>query len=111
MTQASIDYTETVNLFNVSFGKGLDGLNQYYEQAMNFQEKLEKKLGVNIEQSMRYQALFNSMSKSMGIGAKYAYTLSENMTKIGYDLASLYNINPEEAMTKLRPGIAGQTEP
>ena len=111
MTQASIDYTETVNLFNVSFGKGLDGLNQYYEQAMNFQEKLEKKLGVNIEQSMRYQALFNSMSKSMGIGAKYAYTLSENMTKIGYDLASLYNINPEEAMTKLRAGLAGQTEP
>ena len=111
MTQASIDYTETVNLFNVSFGKGLDGLNQYYEQAMNFQEKLEEKLGVNIEQSMRYQALFNSMSKSMGIGAKYAYTLSENMTKLGYDLASLYNIEPEEAMTKLRAGLAGQTEP
>ena len=41
MTDASVDYTETVNLFNVSFGKGIEGLNQYYEQAISFQEKLE----------------------------------------------------------------------
>ena len=111
MTNASVDYTETVNLFNVSFGKGLEGLNEYYEQAIDFQERLEEKLGVNIEESMRYQALFNSMTKSMGLGANYAYTLSENMTKLGYDLASLYNIDPESAMTKLRAGLAGQTEP
>lgn len=111
MTQASVDYTETVNLFNVSMGKGLEGLNQYYEQAMDFQNKLTEKLGVNIEESMRYQALFNSMTKSMGLSANYAYTLSENMTKLGYDLASLYNIDTESAMTKLRAGLAGQTEP
>lgn len=111
MTDASVDYTETVNLFNVSFGKGIEGLNQYYEQAISFQERLEEKLGVNIEESMRYQALFNSMTKSMGLSANYAYTLSENMTKLGYDLASLYNIDPTSAMTKLRAGLAGQTEP
>ena len=111
MTNASVDFTETANLFSVSFGKGLKGLNQYYEQALDFQERLEEKLGVNIEESMRYQALFNSMTKSMGLGANYAYVLSENMTKLGYDLASLYNIDPENAMTKLRAGLAGQTEP
>lgn len=111
MTDASVDYAETVNLFNVSMGKGLEGLNKYYEKAINFQERLEEKLGVNIEESMRYQALFNSMTKSMGLSANYAYTLSENMTKLGYDLASLYNIDTESAMTKLRAGLAGQTEP
>lgn len=111
MNQEAVDYVETVNLFNVSFGKGLEGLNEYYEQALDFQERLEEKLGVNIEESMRYQALFNSMSKSMGLSANYAYTLSENMTKLGYDLASLYNIDTEDAMIKLRAGLAGQTEP
>ena len=111
MTNASVNFTETANLFSVSFGKNVEGLNQYYEQALSFQEKLEEKLGVNIEESMRYQALFNSMTKSMGLGANYAYTLSENMTKLGYDLASLYNIDPDSAMTKLRAGLAGQTEP
>lgn len=111
MNDESVNYVETLNLFNVSMGKGIDGLNQYYEKALNFQNKLEEKLGTNIEESMQYQALFNSMSKSMGISAKYAYTLSENFTKLGYDLASLYNINPENAMQKLRAGLAGQTKP
>ena len=60
---------------------------------------------------MNYQALFNSMSKSMGISAKYSYILSENFTKLGYDLSSLYNIDPENAMQKLRAGLAGQTKP
>ncbi len=111
MTNESINFVETTNLFNVSMGKGLNGLNQYYEKAVKFQNDLQEKLGVNIAESMNYQALFNSMSKSMGISAKYAYTLSENFTKLGYDLASLYNINPENAMQKLRAGLAGQTKP
>ena len=107
----AVAYAETVNLFNVSMGKGLEGLNQYYEEALDFQEKLEEKLGTNIEESMRYQAIFNSMSKSTGLDAGSSYTISENLTKLGYDLASLYNIDTESAMTKLRAGLAGQTEP
>jgi hypothetical protein len=111
MTDESVKFVETANLFSVSMGKGLQGLNQYYERAVKFQNELEEKLGVNIEESMNYQALFNSMSKSMGISAKYAYILSENFTKLGYDLSSLYNIDPENAMQKLRAGLAGQTKP
>lgn len=111
MTDESVNFVETSNLFSVSMGKGLQGLNQYYEKAVRFQNELQEKLGVNIEESMNYQALFNSMSKSMGISAKYSYMLSENLTKLGYDLASLYNIDPENAMQKLRAGLAGQTKP
>ena len=111
MTDESVSFVETANLFSVSMGKGLKGLNQYYERAVKFQNELKEKLGVNIEESMNYQALFNSMSKSMGISAKYAYILSENFTKLGYDLSSLYNIDPENAMQKLRAGLAGQTKP
>lgn len=111
MTDESVDFVETSNLFSVSMGKGLKGLNGYYEKAVRFQNELEEKLGTNIAESMNYQALFNSMSKSMGISAKYAYMLSKNFTKLGYDLSSLYNIDPENAMQKLRAGLAGQTKP
>jgi hypothetical protein len=111
MTDESVDFVETSNLFSVSMGKGLKGLNRYYEKAVRFQNELEEKLGTNIAESMNYQALFNSMSKSMGISAKYSYMLSENFTKLGYDLSSLYNIAPENAMQKLRAGLAGQTKP
>lgn len=117
-TTESIDFVETQNLFNVSMGKTVDQYgnldreaSKYYTKAMAFQEKLSDKLKINIEESMEYQALFNAMSKSMGIGDEPSYKISENFTKLGYDLSSLYNIDPENAMQKLRAGLSGQTKP
>lgn len=117
-TTESIDFVETQNLFNVSMRKTVDQYgnldreaSKYYTKAMSFQEKLSEKLKINIEESMEYQALFNAMSKSMGIGDEPSYKISENFTKLGYDLSSLYNIDPENAMQKLRAGLSGQTKP
>lgn len=117
-TTESIDFVETQNLFNVSMGRAVDQYgnldreaSKYYTKAMAFQEKLSDKLKINIEESMEYQALFNAMSKSMGIGDEPSYKISENFTKLGYDLSSLYNIDPENAMQKLRAGLSGQTKP
>ncbi len=117
-TTESIDFVETQNLFNVSMGRTVDQYgnldreaSKYYTKAMAFQEKLSDKLKINIEESMEYQALFNAMSKSMGIGDEPSYKISENFTKLGYDLSSLYNIDPENAMQKLRAGLSGQTKP
>ena len=57
MTDESVDFVETSNLFSVSMGKGLKSLNGYYEKAVRFQNELEEKLGTNIAESMNYQAL------------------------------------------------------
>ena len=118
MSQYASDYMETLNLFEVSLGKVEDeygnldkASSEYYMKAIKFQNTLEEKLGVNKKQTMEYQALFNQMSKSMGIADKYAYMLSENFTKLGLDLSSLFNISEESAMSKLRAGLAGQTKP
>lgn len=118
MSKYASDYMETLNLFEVSLGKVEDeygnidkASSQYYMRALKFQNTLEEKLGVNKKQTMEYQALFNQMSKSMGIADEYAYMLSENFTKLGLDLSSLFNIDEESAMSKLRAGLAGQTKP
>lgn len=118
MSQYASDYMETLNLFEVSLGKVEDAYgnldkasSEYYMKAIKFQNTLEEKLGVNKKQTMEYQALFNQMSKSMGIADQYAYMLSENFTKLGLDLSSLFNIDEETAMSKLRAGLAGQTKP
>ena len=118
LSKYSSDYEETLNLFEVSLGKvtdeygNLDNVaSEYYNKAIRFQNQLEEKLGVNKKQTMEYQALFNQMSKSMGIADNYSYMLSENFTKLGLDLSSLFNISEELAMSKLRAGLAGQTKP
>lgn len=116
--QNSIDYSETLNLFEVSLGKKVDqygeldkASSQYYMKALKFQNQLNEAFGTNKEETMRYQALFNQMSKSMGINEDASYFLSENFTRLGIDLASLYNIKESDAMQKLRAGLAGQTKP
>ena len=118
LSKYASDYAETLNLFEVSLGKvtdqygNLDSVaSKYYSKAISFQNQLEEKLGVNKKETMEYQALFNQMSKSMGIADDYAYKLSENFTKLGLDLSSLFNIDEKDAMQKLRAGLAGQTKP
>lgn len=102
--EESIGYIENLNLFEVSMGSMTD-------KAMEFQEKMHNAFGTNISEMMKYQGLFNQMSKSMGITNDASYLLSENFTKLGYDLSSLYNISTSSAMEKLRAGLAGQTKP
>lgn len=107
----SIDFVEVSNLFDVAFEKNTKSANEFYAQAMKFQNQLHEAFGTNLAETMKYQALFNQMSKSMGMTNKQAYLLSENFTKLGFDLSSLYNISTDEAMRKLRAGLAGQTKP
>lgn len=107
--KSAMDLVETANLFEVSMGKGVEGLTQYYEKAIKFQNELSEKLGTNINESMNYQALFNSMGTSMGLDRAVAYRISENFTKLGYDLASLYNTETDKAMQKLQSGLSGSS--
>lgn len=117
---ANIDMIETNNLFEVSMGKVVnqygnldEAQSQYYTKAMKFQNEMNEKLATNKKELMNYQAMYYSMFNSQ-LGSKNkdkSYFMSENLTKAGYDIASLYNLSVEEAMSKIKSGIAGQVEP
>ena len=100
----AIEMTENYNLFNASMGK-------MEEQAMTFQSTLTSQLGVNFAQSMKYQGFFKSLAENMNIASDSAYLMSENLTKLVYDLSSLYNIDVNSAYSKLQSGMIGQTKP
>lgn len=97
------DYIETQNLFEVVMGNST-------RQAWNYVQSLES-IGVNQEQAMRYQASFYDLANSLGVSSKNAYTLSEQFTKLAYDYASLYNMDPDATFQKLQAGITGTVEP
>ena len=108
---------ETNNLFEVSMGKVVDQYgnldeeaSKYYTKAMNFQNEMNEKLATNKAELEKYQAMYYSMFKGQGINKEKSYFMSENLTKAGYDIASLYNLNVEDAMNKIKSGIAGQVE-
>ena len=112
-----IDMVETSNLFEVSMGKVVDqygkvdeAQSEYYNKAIKFQNDMNESLLTNRAEMEKYQAMYFSMLKSQNINKNKSYFMSENLTKAGYDIASLYNLDVSDAMNKLKSGLAGQVE-
>lgn len=117
VAKANINMIETNNLFEVAMGKVVDQYgnldvkaSRYYTKAMDFQNEMNDKLATNKSELMQYQSMYYSMFKGQNIDKDASYTMSESLTKAGYDIASLYNLSVEEAMNKIKSGIAGQVE-
>lgn len=114
--KSASDRAEELNLFNVVFKNieinGKKTFSVLGQEATRFQNKLNDAFGTNMTDTLRYQALFQSMGENSGIKDKYANIMSENLTKMTYDLASLYNKSEKETAEALKSGIyAGQTKP
>lgn len=112
----AIDTSEELNLFNVVFNNiekdGKTTFSNLGKEAIQFQNKLNEAFGTNRKETMRYQGLFQAMGESAGLDEKTSKFMSENMTKLAYDLASLYNTSEQKAAESLRAGVyAGQTKP
>lgn len=69
----------------------------------------EKNLGINPEQLMNYQAMFGQMSNSMGVVSENALLMSDALTKIGADLASVRNMDFDKVWTDMASGLAGMS--
>ena len=100
----AMDAIESESLFANSMGKMTN-------QALKWSKDLSKSLGLNEYELRKNVGTFNVMFTAMGIGAEKAFELSRGLTQLAYDMASFYNLRPEEAFDKLRAGITGETEP
>ena len=100
----SMDYTENLNLFTVSMGS-------YASTAQEYAESLEKVVGIDSSEWMRSQGIFMTLATGFGVTSDRASIMSKNLTQLGYDLSSFLNISTEDAMLKLKSGLAGELEP
>lgn len=97
-------YQEDLNLFTASMGK-------YAEQAKKYAETVSEVMGIDPAEWMRNQGIFNTLLEGFGSVSDRAYTMSKNLTQLGYDISSFFNISVEDAMLKLQSGISGELEP
>lgn len=100
----SSNYTETMNLFTVSMG-------QYAEEAYNYAQTVSDAMGIDPAEWLRNQGIFMTLAKGFGVAGDRANTMSQQLTQLGYDLSSFFNISVGDAMTKLQSGISGELEP
>lgn len=99
-----MDAVESESLFSVSMGKMADS-------AREWSEELRKKLGLNAYELRKNVGMLYTMFNSMKMGERASYDMAKGLTLLAHDMASFYNLNPEEVFQKLQAGITGQVEP
>lgn len=99
-----MDAVESENLFTESMGKMADA-------GRAWSVDLAKQLGLNEFAVRKYLGTFNVMLESMGLAPDAAFDMSKGLTQLSYDMASFFNLKPEEAFQKLQAGISGEAEP
>ena len=105
MVQKAVDYTETLNMWQVAMRNNID-------MADEFISKMNRAYGISEQNLMKYQATFKNMLSALGqINEEISYGLSEAITQMAIDYSSLYNVKMEQAMTTFRAMMAGQVRP
>ena len=97
-------YVEDANLFAVAMGNAADS-------GGRFAQKMENVLGIDSGEAMRNMAVFQNLTTSFGMASDKAYILSQNLTQLGYDMASFFNLRTEDSFQKLQAAISGELEP
>lgn len=100
----SNEYVESLNLFTVSLG-------EYAAEAQKYAENVAEVMGIDPAEWLRNQGVFMTLATGFGVVNDRAYTMSKNLTQLGYDLSSFFNISYEDAFQKLQSGISGELEP
>ena len=100
----SNEYVENLNLFTVAMG-------EYASEAQEYAETVGEVMGIDPSTWMRNQGVFMTLATGFGVVSDRASTMSQQLTQLGYDISSFFNISVEDAMQRLQSGISGELEP
>lgn len=97
---------EVTNQFMVSLG-------EYAQSAKKYADQVYEVMGIDPTQWLENQSVFMTLAKGFGITSDRAYIMSQNLTQLGYDLTSFFDIEGgfAEGMQKLQSAFAGELEP
>ena len=97
----SNNYVEALNLFRVSMGDAADA-------AFEYAKRVQDLMGIDIQDWLEAQGSFNQLLEGYGIAGEKAAQMSKQLTQLGYDLSSLWNVDVDTAMKRLQSGMSGQ---
>ncbi len=97
---------EVQNVVDVTFGKdtGAKVINEWSKSAITA-------YGLSELQAKKFTGTMGAMLKSSGLTGAGITKISTDLVGLSADFASFYNLDSEEAFTKIRSGISGETEP
>ena len=106
LVKAYSSYIENINLATVAYG----GLDEAASKLYPFVEKISNAFGLNESEVIRSVGLFKQMANAMGLAQEQGDLLATSLTKMAYDISSLYNISFERAMSALQSSLVRTNE-
>lgn len=101
---AASNLNETLSKSSVIFGQNAAAVDAWGNTAA-------KSLGLSKQQAIEAAATFGNLFTTMGLGNGATRDMSLNIVQLASDLASFNNLDPTDALQKLRSGLVGEAEP
>lgn len=100
----AMDAAETESKFRTVFGKNAAAVDAWVK-------KTNAAYGITTKSLQDVASRFGVFGKAAGIATADLPGFSTSLAQAGLDLASFYNVDPEEAFLALSSGLAGEAEP
>ena len=100
----SSDMIEVRNVIQGVFGEASQDIEDFSKSAI-------KNFGLTQLQATKMIGVFGGMLEASNIVGDAQSVMSKNLTALSGDLASFYNMPIDDVFTKLKSGLAGETEP
>jgi len=102
--QVASDLKEVQNVVDVTFGSMSGEINDFASESI-------KQFGLSELSAKKYASTMGAMLKSSGISGSGAKDMSIDLAKLSADMASFYNLDNDEAFSKIMSGMSGMTMP
>lgn len=97
------DLSEVQNVVDVTFEGMASKVNEFASSAI-------EEFGLSETAAKKMMGTYGAMSKSFGFNPQEVYDMSEAITGLTADVASFYNLETDEAYTKMKSIWTGETE-
>jgi hypothetical protein len=101
---AASDLEEAITKVNVVFGRGS-------AEVEAFGKNSATALGISSAAALEAAGTYGNLLQAFGIGQREAQGMSTSLVQLAADMASFNNTSIDQAITALRSGLSGETEP
>lgn len=105
-TKNSADAIATQTKFNSAFSETEGEL----ERATKWVDEFSNALYLDEKEVQGLAAKMKILSRNLGINNELSNKMSENLTKVAYDLAAINNVDVEQIMRGFQSGLSGQAK-
>lgn len=102
--EAASDLAEVQNVVDVTFGDNANKIEKWAKNAGN-------QFGLTETQAKKFSSTMGAMLKSSGLAGDKIVDVSTDLAGLAADMASFYNLDFEEAFSKIRSGMSGMAMP